>query len=518
MAASTLRIFAADEVRVGNLGSQKRLTVACIIVELATASMRRAVAVGGELSFAEGLIPQVAKHIATQATSCPVHSIGQALEPRRLARWHPSVAALRLLLAPATTPIDELAVDVSEIIAEMVDSPSDCFSASLLQPCSEAMPRINCAFQSMPSGKKSNVLFRVADDEENAPENAAANAPLEPAGTPPRKKRRQDACEAEGGWTPSALHSLQESVQKLADGISRRYEVEDGRHGDVVQAIQFSTAQQASGFARVDRGIGSLGTIALQGLQNLAALADSTANEQQAAQAHREQTARDGEMLRAMAKSIPSSFSAVLEAVTKCQFTYSLTHDTTSHPYFLLTTRPGGGSGAREPGGAPQGHGGRGVHATRARRGGEDGQPHTRRHARSHARARAAHTRAVGAARRRRRRAARHLARRGAQRRRGGQRAARRAARAGGAQRGSRAKHCAAAQAARPAAQQAASSPPAARGGARRSPVYAARDGAGGPDELRRGARAAAAAPGRQQARGHRLRLAEVGRGAGGEP
>ena len=343
MAASSLRIFAADEVRVGHIGSQKRLTVACIVVELAAASMRRAVAVGGELPFAEGLIPQVAKHIASQATSYPVHSIGQALEPRRLARWRPSVAVLRLLLAPDTTPIDELAVDVSEIIAEMKDSPSDCFSASLLQPCSEAMPRINCAFQSMPSGK-SKVPIRVADDEENAPENAA-NAPLEPAGALPRKKRRQDACEAEGGWTPSALHSLQESVQKLADGISRRYEVEDGRHGDVVEAIQFSTAQQASGFALVDRGIGALGTTlpwrSVQGLQNLAALADATANEQQeAAQAHREQTARDGELLRAMAKSIPSSFSAVLEAVTKCQFTYSLTHDTTSHPYFLLTTRP----------------------------------------------------------------------------------------------------------------------------------------------------------------------------------
>ena len=368
--ARFLRIFAAFEVEVGELSPYKQKTVACIVAELAAASMRLMVAAGCELPFAKKLIPQVAKHIASQATSCTFHSISQALEYKRLAKWRASVAGLRLILTPSDdTPIEELAADVLEIIAGMEDSPTDCFSATLLQPLAEAMLRINSAFQSMPPGK-SKVLFPAVDDEENARENAAENAPLEPEGTPPRKKQRQDACEAEGGWTPAAL-SLQASVHKLADAVSRRYEVEDrryevedGRHGDVVEAIQSNTVLQAKGFYQLQNGQSALATLARTNMQNMAALAESTVIEQQAAlahreaaQLHREQSARGRELLSGIATTMAPSFSALLEMVTKCAspFTYLLTHDT--KPYItsllrVLTTRPGGGSGAREPGGA----------------------------------------------------------------------------------------------------------------------------------------------------------------------
>ena len=369
--ARFLRIFAAFEVEVGELSPYKQKTVACIVAELAAKSMRLMVAAGCELPFAKKLIPQVARHIASQATSCETSSISSALEPKRLLRWHASVAGLRLILTPNDSPIEELAADVLEIIAGMEDSPTDCFSATLLQPLAEAMLRINSAFQSMPPGK-SKVLFPAVDDEENARENAAENAPLEPEGTPPRKKQRQDACEAEGGWTPAAvLHDLQASVHKLTAAMSRqhevedrRYEVEDGRHGDVVEAIQSNTVLQAKGFYQLQNGQSALATLARTNMQNMAALAESTVIEQQAAlahreaaQLHREQSARGRELLSGIATTMAPSFSALLEMVTKCAspFTYLLTHDT--KPYItsllrVLTTRPGGGSGAREPGGA----------------------------------------------------------------------------------------------------------------------------------------------------------------------
>ena len=313
-----LRIFLPSDIDVKGLGVQDELSVACIITEIMVASMKRAVAKGRKLPFAKPQFATVARHLAHRATSCSLDSINQALQPTRLVKGRPLVAALKVLL----TDGEELEASVLEIIEAMGRSGS--FSTTLLQPWPWALKLLSGAWQSVHDAK---VTAALADVEN------VGNAPLQPAGTPERKKQLQDACDVVDEEVRSSgrkLLKLQATVEKLAvavsrqhEAVSRQHEVAGDRHDAVrtalefnTQQLEFNTQQQATGFNRVETGLNQVGQIALQSLQNMRTMAREQAGEQEAQQAYREQSVRSQQLLREVANGASDSFELLISQVT----------------------------------------------------------------------------------------------------------------------------------------------------------------------------------------------------------
>ena len=313
-----LRIFIATDIDVIRRGVRDKLSVACIITEIMVASMMRAVAEGRQLPFAKSQFATVAQHLAHRATSCSLDSINQALQPTRLVKGRPLVAALKVLL----TDGEELEASVLEIIEAMGRSGS--FSTTLLQPWPWALKLLSGAWQSVHDAK---VTAALADVEN------VGNAPLQPAGTPERKKQLQDACDVVDEEVRSSgrkLLKLQATVEKLAvavsrqhEAVSRQHEVAGDRHDAVrtalefnTQQLEFNTQQQATGFNRVETGLNQVGQIALQSLQNMRTMAREQAGEQEAQQAYREQSVRSQQLLREVANGASDSFELLISQVT----------------------------------------------------------------------------------------------------------------------------------------------------------------------------------------------------------
>ena len=320
-----LRIFLPSDIDVKGLGVQDELSVACIITEIMVASMKRAVAKGRKLPFAKPQFATVARHLAHRATSCSLDSINQALQPTRLVKGRPLVAALKVLL----TDGEELEASVLEIIEAMGRSGS--FSTTLLQPWPWALKLLSGAWQSVHDAK---VTAALADVEN------VGNAPLQPAGTPERKKQLQDACDVVDEEVRSSgrkLLKLQATVEKLAvavsrqheavsrqhEAVSRQHEVAGDRHDAVrtalefnTQQLEFNTQQQATGFNRVETGLNQVGQIALQSLQNMRTMAREQAGEQEAQQAYREQSLRSQQLLREVTNGVGDSFEVIISQVT----------------------------------------------------------------------------------------------------------------------------------------------------------------------------------------------------------
>ena len=323
-----LRIFLPSDIDVKGLGVQDELSVACIITEIMVASMMRAVAEGRQLPFAKSQFATVAQHLAHRATSCSLDSIKQALKPTRLVQGRPLVAELKLTLTDDTDG-EELEASVLGIIEKMGLSGS--FSTTLLQPWPWALKLLSGAWQSVHDAK---VTAALADVEN------VGNAPLQPAGTPERKKQLQDACDVVDEEVRSSgrkLLKLQATVEKLAvavsrqheavsrqhEAVSRQHEVAGDRHDAVrtalefnTQQLEFNTQQQATGFNRVETGLNQVGQIALQSLQNMRTMAREQAGEQEAQQAYREQSVRSQQLLREVANGASDSFELLISQVT----------------------------------------------------------------------------------------------------------------------------------------------------------------------------------------------------------
>ena len=330
-----LRIFGEADIDVTKQSLSGVLSVACIITVIMMAMMKRAVAAGTKLQINKSQFAMVARHLAHLATGSPIDSIKQALKVSVLRQSRRFVMELKGLLAEDNEDDDdELKASVLEIIEGAKLTP--CFPTSLLQPLPEALNRISGAVRSMKDETKAAAL---GDDVENAGQNSPLA--LAPAVTPARKQQispvalaLQGACDVvdeELRSSTDKMKVLLASVQKGLQGqaelsaaqadlsafVHRQREIEDGHFTSTQSLIQFGHGQQASGFGRVNRGLGALGTVSYQTLQNLKTLSTATADEQQAAQLHREQSEIGRKLLRESSVVMAESFEALLEKVTK---------------------------------------------------------------------------------------------------------------------------------------------------------------------------------------------------------
>ena len=295
-----LRILGAADLSVERLGVQQLLSVACIVSEMAVVTIERAAAAGTVMPMSSKQFPSVARHLAHAATKCTIDSIKQASKASHLKRSRHLLAEFKK--NSATIHDDELEESVFEIIEQMDLSP--IFPKSLLQPLPEALKRISDAWESM-------------QDEKVA------------ALTPARKQHLREILdekilcssdELKAATMASLLQgqaSMQHEVAELNASLRLRSEIDNGNMEEVKNVLYFNTEQQAEGFEQVGRGIGQVRAVALQSLENLETLSAATANEHSAAQAHREQSERDGRLLRATAGNSAESFRALFSMVTK---------------------------------------------------------------------------------------------------------------------------------------------------------------------------------------------------------
>ena len=329
-----LRIFALADIDLTGLSKFDKLSVACIITEIMMAMMRRAVAAGTKLPMNKSQFAMVARHLTQLATKCEPDSVFQALKVPRLRQSRPFVNELKGVLAEDNEDDDdELKASVLEIIAAA--NLTRCFPTSLLQPLPEALKRITGAGLSMAAEKMAAALGDV--------DHAALNSPLAlaPASTPARRNSPldlalRDAClslprpagglpsSRELGRSADKLEALCASVQKglqnqaeLSAFVHRRSEIDDGHFASTQSAINFGHTMQArdrvnldAGFDRLNRGLGEVGKVSYQTLQNLATLSRATTAEQQAAAASRE-------LQRESSVVMAGSFEALLAQVTK---------------------------------------------------------------------------------------------------------------------------------------------------------------------------------------------------------
>ena len=275
-------VFAPGDLKLEGLGSQSKLTVACVVTTIMVATMKRAAAA---LSFTKQQFANVARHLAHLATGCSIDSIAQALQPKRR-NSRPKLTDLELLLSTALEP-EDLEPSVLAIIKDLGVSSS--FPSSVLQPQAVAVQRIRAAYKSM-----NDALLALLTDE-NAAENEAENALLS---TPAPKHTKKVALSAE--WcgseefedefrssedklksqVKSELKSMLQSIQKSqAEAVSlqaRQFtdlaESLQTEFGEVTKRIDFNTNQQLNGFNRVTRDLGDVKAIGVQNLQSSADL------------------------------------------------------------------------------------------------------------------------------------------------------------------------------------------------------------------------------------------------------
>ena len=298
-------VLARGDLKLEGLGSQSKLTVACVVTQIMVATMKRAAAA---LSFTKQQFANVARHLAHLATGCSIDSIAQALQPKRR-NSRPKLTDLELLLSNTALEPKDLEPSVLAIIKGLGVLAS--FPASVLQPQDVAVQRILAAYTSMHAGPASSPT------DENAAENMLVITPA------PKKKvahgagdggklekeiksyewRYSDEFEHELRSSEDKLKSLLKSIKKSQAqqfaGLAKSLQTD---FDEVTKRIDFNTNQQLNGFNRVTRDLGDVKVIGMQNLQSSADLqnrlnvmANAAADEYDAQKVHREAQQRHRE-------------------------------------------------------------------------------------------------------------------------------------------------------------------------------------------------------------------------------